>query len=79
MTQKRTTKSAVKTDPPKKDVRKHIKDQAALAHTYACDGSYSSAARVLRHLANEVTDHAERVTVEMFTMPRGKMPRVKES
>lgn len=39
----------------------HIRDRAALALTYAQDGAYRSAARILTALAIEVTAHAERV------------------
>ncbi len=40
------------------DMRKHIEDRAGLALTYADDGAYFSAGRVLRELAAEVEAHA---------------------
>jgi hypothetical protein len=40
------------------DMRQRIREQAQLASTYAADGGYLSAARILRGLAAEVTRHA---------------------
>lgn len=42
-----------------------IKEQSDLAHFYAQDGAYHSAARVLTDLAAEVRAHAERNTAAM--------------
>lgn len=44
------------------DMRARIKEQSDLAHFYAEDGAYHSAARILRELAAEVAAHAERNT-----------------
>lgn len=51
-----------KTDRPV-DMRDRIKEQCELAHFYAEDGAYYSAARVLRDLAEEVGQHAQKVSV----------------
>lgn len=45
------------------DMRKRLRERAALAQTYADDGAYHSAARVLRELAAEIQDHADRTGV----------------
>lgn len=50
--------------PAEVDMREHIKEQCDLAHDYACDGAYTSAARVLRNIAREVESHAVRVDAE---------------
>lgn len=42
-----------------------IKDRCDLAHAYAEDGAYQSAARVLRTLAEEVQAHADNINKEM--------------
>lgn len=39
----------------------YIKERCELVHTYAEDGAYGSAARVLRQLAYEVQEHAESI------------------
>lgn len=46
------------------DMREHVKEQCDLAHSYACDGAYVSAARVLRNIAREVESHAIRVDAQ---------------
>lgn len=43
------------------DMRLFIKQRTGLALTYAEDGAYHSAARILSELAASVKDHAERV------------------
>lgn len=43
------------------DMRKHIASRAGLAVTYAEDGAYFSAARVLRDLTAEVEAHTRSV------------------
>lgn len=50
------------------DMREHIKEQSSLAHTYAEDGAYRSAARVLEKLAKEVSAHADRLYDELDAM-----------
>lgn len=40
------------------DMRDHIADRTSLAHTYACDGAYHTAARILAQLAIELRIHA---------------------
>lgn len=47
------------------DMRKHVAEQAGLAATYAEDGAYSSAARVLRTLTSEVEAHARAVDAQL--------------
>lgn len=42
-------------------MHEHIKERTGLAHTYAEDGAYSSAARILEELALEVRDHANKI------------------
>jgi DNA transposition AAA+ family ATPase len=43
------------------DMRKHIKERADLAHTYACDGAYSRAAQILEELAATVRAHSDTI------------------
>lgn len=40
------------------DMRERIREQTGLAQTYADDGAYHTAARVLEQLADEVKAHA---------------------
>lgn len=40
------------------DMRERIREQTKLAQTYADDGAYHTAARVLETLADEVKAHA---------------------
>lgn len=47
------------------DMRKRITDQTHLARLYAIDGAYHSAARILRLLAEEVQQHADRFNDEL--------------
>lgn len=47
------------------DMRDHIKERSELAHTYACDGAYLSAARVLQDLATTIKAHADRVNASI--------------
>lgn len=47
------------------DMRDRIKERAELAHFYAEDGAYYSAARVLGELADEVRAHAQKVNSGM--------------
>lgn len=47
------------------DMRERIREQTALAQTYADDGAYHSAAAVLERLAVEIKAHAQRVSLEM--------------
>ena len=42
------------------DMRDRVRERCALAQTYADDGAYYSAARVLRELWQEVSAHAQR-------------------
>jgi len=43
-------------------MHERIKEQCDLAHFYAEDGAYHSAARILTALAEEVSAHAQRNT-----------------
>ena len=52
-------------DPKPVIMHERIKEQCDLAHFYAQDGAYHSAARVLTELAAEVRAHAERNTALM--------------
>ena len=58
------------------DMREHVREQAELAISYAEDGAYASAARVLRELARVTQAHAEAVTDDMqrmlATAPKGR-------
>lgn len=47
------------------DMRDHIREKSDLAHTYAEDGAYHSAARILTDLAKEVSEHAHRIDAEL--------------
>jgi len=47
------------------DMRDRIREQTGLAQTFADDGAYHSAARVLGDLATEIKAHADRVTAEL--------------
>jgi|WetSurMetagenome_2_1015567.scaffolds.fasta_scaffold430908_3 hypothetical protein len=49
------------------DMREHIKEQCELAITYAEDGAYMSAARVLHKIAQETHNHAMRVAAMFET------------
>jgi len=42
------------------DMRVYVKERSELATTYAEDGAYRSAERVLRELAETVKQHADR-------------------
>lgn len=37
----------------------YIQERCELAHTYACDGAYGTAARILRELTENVQAHAD--------------------
>ena len=47
------------------DMRDHIREKSDLAHTYAEDGAYHSAARILTQLASDIAEHALSVDAEM--------------
>lgn len=38
----------------------HIQERCELAHTYACDGAYGTAAKILSELTKTVQAHADR-------------------
>lgn len=44
--------------PTTTDMRAYLKEQADLAYTYACDGAYHSAAKILTELALAIKAHA---------------------
>lgn len=55
------------------DMRTYIKERCDLAHTYAEDGAYRSAARILQECATTVQQHADRVRqLEGSQRGRGK-------
>lgn len=45
----------------RRNLDKHIREQADLARLYAADGAYSSAGRVLMELARDVNAHALKI------------------
>lgn len=47
------------------DMRDHIRERSKLAHTYAEDGAYHSAARILTQLAVDIAEHARLVDLDM--------------
>lgn len=54
------------------DMRAYIKERSELAHTYACDGAYYSAARVLEELTKTVQQHADTVDEALNAAVRAK-------
>lgn len=56
--------------PTRLAVLDYVREQAELAVTYAEDGAYGSAARVLRELARVTQEHAERVHAELAAAER---------
>lgn len=47
-----------KRKPATTDMRDYLKEQTALAHSFACDGAYHSAAKILEELALSIKAHA---------------------
>ena len=47
------------------DMRQRIREQCDLAQTYAEDGAYHTASRILSELAAAVTVHAERLDAQL--------------
>lgn len=59
------TASPPPANAPVVDMRAHIRERCELAQTYADDGAYASAARVLREIAAETQAHADFVYGEL--------------
>lgn len=53
------------------DMRELIKENAATAHAFACDGAYFTAADILERLAADVRQHAEGKKAEMDRLVAG--------
>lgn len=56
------------------DMREHIQHRCDLALTYAEDGAYISAARILRELAAEVKEHADEVCADIIEKVGDQFP-----